>query len=288
MDAPLKAALASALGSEIATARALAGGDINVAFEIALVDGRRLFVKTNDRSPRGMFAAEARGLSWLAEAGALRIPKVVAVAAPDDARQFLILELVATGVPARDFDEKLGRGLAALHRRGAPGFGLDHDNFIGSLPQTNAPASGWPDFYRARRLEAQLRRAADQGRASSRMRQGFDRLFGLLDELCGPAEPPARLHGDLWGGNLLVDREGGPCLIDPAVYGGHREIDLAMMRLFGGFDARAFAAYDESFPLASGAEERVPLYQLYPLLVHVNLFGGGYANSVERVLERYA
>ena len=286
MDGQLKAALASALGSGIATARAIAGGDINRAYEVALADGRRLFVKTNDRSPRGMFAAEARGVGWLAEAGALRIPKVVAVTAPEDPHQFLVLELVATGAPAREFDEKLGRGLAALHRRGAPGFGLDHDNFIGWLPQANAAAGSWPEFYRARRLEAQLRRAADQGRASSRMRQGFDRLFGVLEELCGPAEPPARLHGDLWGGNLLCDDRGGPCLIDPAVYGGHREIDLAMMRLFGGFGARVFDAYDEAWPLADGHRERVSLYQLYPLMVHVNLFGGSYIGSVEAALER--
>jgi fructosamine-3-kinase len=286
LDAALKATLGSALGSGVASARAIAGGDINRAYEIALADGRRLFVKTNDRSPRGMFAAEARGLGWLSEAGVLRIPEVVAVAAPDDRQQFLVLELVATGAPARDFDERLGRGLAALHRFAAPGFGLDHDNFIGWLPQANAPASRWPDFYRARRLEAQLRRAADEGRASSRMRQGFDRLFGALGDLCGPAEPPARLHGDLWGGNLLCDDGGGPCLIDPAVYGGHREIDLAMMRLFGGFGPRVFDAYDEAWPLAAGHRQRVALYQLYPLMVHVNLFGGGYVGSVEAALER--
>jgi fructosamine-3-kinase len=286
MDARLKAALASALGSEIATARGLAGGDINRAYEVALLDGRRLFVKTNERSPRGMFAAEARGLAWLAEARALRIPEVVAVAAPDDPRQFLVLELVPTGAPARDFDEELGKGLAALHRRGAPGFGLEHDNFIGSLPQANAPVRSWPEFYRVRRLEAQLRRAADGGRASSTMRQGFGRLFRVLDELCGPAEPPARLHGDLWGGNLLCDDRGAPCLVDPAVYGGNREIDLAMMRLFGGFGARVFDAYDEAWPLSDGHGERVSLYQLYPLMVHVNLFGGSYIHAVEAALER--
>ena len=313
MDAQLKAALASALGSEIATARGIAGGDINRAYEVVLADGQRLFVKTNDRSPPGMFAAEARGLGWLGEAGALRIPQVVAVSAPEEPHQFLVLELVATGTPARDFDEKLGRGLAALHRHGAPGFGLDHDNFIGWLPQVNDPPwepregsqtlprrtppgkaglrprdppNAWPEFYRARRLEAQLRLAADEGRASSRMRQGFERLFRVLDELCGPAEPAARLHGDLWGGNLLCDARGGPCLIDPAVYGGHREIDLAMMRLFGGFGAPVFDAYDEAWPLADGHRERVSLYQLYPLMVHVNLFGGSYIGSVEAALER--
>ena len=233
-----------------------------------------------------MFAAEARGLGWLAEAGALRIPAVVAVSPPEAAAQFLVLELVETGRPARDFDERLGRGLAALHRFGAPNYGLDHDNFIGRLPQANAVESTWERFYRARRLEAQLRRAVDGGLASERMRQGFERLFAALDGLVGPAEAPARLHGDLWGGNLLCDAAGAPCLIDPAVYGGHREVDLAMMRLFGGFGARVFAAYEEAWPLADGAAQRIPLYQLYPLMVHVNLFGGGYVGSVEAALSR--
>ena len=286
MEAGLEGALQAALGSAVTSARPLSGGDINDAYALPLADGRRLFAKANDRAPRGMFAAEARGLAWLGDAGALRIPEVVAVAPPEDEHQFLVLEVVATGAPARDFHERLGRGLAALHRFGAPGFGLDHDNFVGSLPQSNAPAPTWPEFYRARRLEPLLRRAADQGLASSRMRQGFHRLFAALEELCGPPEPPARLHGDLWGGNLLCDDRGAPVLIDPAVYGGHREIDLAMMRLFGGFGARVFEAYDEAAPLADGHGERVTLYQLYPLMVHVNLFGGGYVGSVESALDR--
>jgi fructosamine-3-kinase len=286
LDAALKSALAAALGSEVAAAHAVAGGDINRAYQIALGDGRRLFVKANERSQRGMFAAEARGLRWLGEAVALRVPEVLAVSGPQAPRQFLLLEWVATGAPAPDFDERLGRGLAALHRRGAPGFGLDHDNFIGWLPQSNAASETWADFYRTRRLEPQLRRAAESGLASSRMRQGFDRLFRALEDLVGPPEPPARLHGDLWGGNLLCDENGGPCLVDPAVYGGHREIDLAMMRLFGGFGARVFDAYQEAWPLAAGHGERLALYQLYPLMVHVNLFGGGYVASVEAALER--
>jgi len=290
MDRALEVALGASLGSEVVSARPVAGGDINRAYEIVLHDGRSLFAKANPRSPRGMFAAEARGLAWLAEAGALRIPRVVAVAGPADAEQFLVLELVASGRPAPDFDERLGRGLAALHRHGAlpPTFGLDHDNFVGSLPQSNAAAPTWPEFYRARRLEPLLRGAADAGLATSRMRQGFERLFRTLEDLCGPPEPPARLHGDLWGGNLLCDDRGAPCLIDPAVYGGHREIDLAMMRLFGGFGAGVFAAYDEAAPLADGHHERVTLYQLYPLMVHVNLFGGGYVGSVESALDRLA
>ena len=288
MDAQLKAAIGVSLGSEVAASRPIAGGDINEANEITLVDGRRLFAKTNARAPRGMFAAEARGLGWLDDANALRIPKVVVVSQAEDAMQFLILDLITTGTPARDFDERLGRGLAALHRAGAPGFGLDHDNFIGRLPQINAPAATWIDFFRTRRLEAQFRSAVDGGLATARMRRGFDRLFAELGDLVGPPERPARLHGDLWGGNLLCDDRGAPCLIDPAVYGGHREMDLAMMRLFGGFGVEVFAAYEEAWPLADGHHERVGLYQLYPLMVHVNLFGGAYIGSVEAALDRLA
>jgi fructosamine-3-kinase len=281
VDAKAKAELEAALGGRVTAARPVSGGDINRAFAVTLDDGRRLFVKTNARAPAGMFAAEARGLAWLAEARALRVPAVLA-AEPG----FLALELVVAARPALDFDERLGRGLATLHRFGAPRFGLDHDNFIGRLPQDNAPRGDrWADFYRERRLEVQLRIAADAGRASSRMRGGFARLFAALDELVGPPEPPARLHGDLWAGNQLVDEAGAPCLCDPAVYGGHREIDLAMMHLFGGFAARVFAAYDEAWPLADGHAARVALYQLYPLMVHVNLFGGSYVGQVEALLD---
>lgn len=288
MDAGVAAAVEAAVGARIATTRPVSGGDINRAFAVALDDGRRLFVKSNGRAPAGMFAAEARGLAWLGEAGALRVPGVVA-----SGQAFLALELVVAAAPARDFDERLGRGLASLHRFGAPRFGLDHDNYIGSLPQDNAAVAGaWSAFYRERRLEAQLRMAVDGRVASARMRRGFDRLFAAFDEdttaLLGPAEPPARLHGDLWGGNLLCDETGAPCLCDPAVYGGHREIDLAMMRLFGGFGPRVFAAYAEAFPLAPGHEARVDVYQLYPLMVHVNLFGGSYVGQVESLLDRLA
>ena len=286
----LASALTRALGAKVTGLSPLSGGDINQAFAVKLVDGRQLFAKTNPRAPRDMFAAEARGLAWLAEARALRVPDVLAVSSPDDdgpdAPAFLALELLQARPNRPDFDETLGRGLAVLHRFGAPGFGLDHDNYIGPLPQSNRAHDTWPDFYRRERLEPQLRRAVDRGRASPRMQRAFDRLFAVLPDLCGPPEPPSRLHGDLWGGNLLTDDTGGPCLIDPAVYGGHREVDLAMMRLFGGFGPRVFAAYEETFPLSPGHEERIDLYQLYPLLVHVNLFGGSYAASVESALAR--
>jgi fructosamine-3-kinase len=272
-------AVAAALGSAVTRARPVSGGDINEAHALTLADGRSVFVKTNREADPTMFPAEARGLAWLAGPRVLRVPAVLAV----DPR-FLVLEHIASAPRRPDFDERLGRGLAALHRSGAPGFGLDHDNFIGRLPQDNRPLPTWADFYRGRRLEPQLRMATEAGRASPAMRRDCQRLFSMLESLVGPAEPPAQLHGDLWGGNIIADQEGAPCLIDPAVYGGHREVDLAMMRLFGGFGPRVFAAYDEAYPLSPGHQERVPLYQLYFLLVHVNLFGGSYVAAVERAL----
>jgi protein-ribulosamine 3-kinase len=275
VDRESREAIGGALGAPIRSVRALSGGDINEAYAVTLDDERACFVKTNRRAPPGMFAAEARGLAWLAEARALRIPSVIAA---DD--RWLILELVRPGTPTPSFDEDLGRGLATIHRVGAPSFGLDHDNFIGRLPQSNRPAGSWSDFYRDERLEPQVRLAADAGLMPPSLRRAFTRLFTVLPERVGPAEPPARLHGDLWGGNVMCDDRGGPCLIDPASYAGHREVDLAMMRLFGGFRDRTFAAYAESYPLAEGHAKRVPLYQIYPLLVHVNLFGGSYVESV--------
>jgi fructosamine-3-kinase len=279
----LRAAVGDALQSAVLDWTSVAGGDINAAHQARLADGRRVFVKSNAQEPPGMFAAEARGLAWLAEAHALRVPSVLA-----QGQGFLVLECLEAGRRRRGFDEALGRGLAGLHRAGAPSFGLDHDNFIGRLPQANQPKANWAEFYRERRLEPQLRLAVDGNRASPAMRRGFDRILPRLEELVGPAEPPARLHGDLWGGNAMADEQGRPCLIDPAVYGGHREIDLAMMRLFGGFGSRVFAAYDETFPLSPGSEHRVPLYQLYFLMVHVNLFGGSYVASVEHALASLA
>ncbi|MEB2311741.1 MAG: fructosamine kinase family protein [Sorangiineae bacterium] len=275
MDERLRGAVERALGAKLGRTRRLAGGDISEAFLVELADGRRVFVKSLPSAAPSMFLAEARGLAWLAEARALRVPEVLAVGSEVP---FLALEYLEPGAPCAGFDEALGRGLAALHRAGAPRFGLEHPNFIGRLAQDNTPEPDWPTFYRARRL-APLVRELDLAR-----RDRFERLFARLPELVGPAERPARLHGDLWSGNLHRAPEGEPCLIDPAAYGGHREVDLAMMRLFGGFSERVFDAYAEAYPLAAGHAERVPLYQLYPLLVHVGLFGAGYLGSVDRAL----
>jgi len=278
----VRAVIERALGGSVTAARRVGGGDINDAWAVQ-AGGTSAFVKAREGAEPSAFTVEAAGLRWLAEAGALRTPAVLAVS---EDPPLLLLELVEPGRPAPGFDDALGRGLAALHRTTPPCFGLDHDNLIARLWQDNTPCETWSDFYWQRRLEPMLRGVERAGLGDASLRRDLERLATCLPERCGPTEPPARLHGDLWAGNLLVDEVGAPVLVDPAVYGGHREIDLAMMRLFGGFESRAFDAYAEAWPLAPGWEDRVPLYQLYPLLVHVNLFGGGYLGSVRQALRR--
>jgi fructosamine-3-kinase len=267
----LDAALGAALGSAVNDARSVAGGDINDAYELTLADGRTVFVKTHDDPPPGMFAAEAAGLQWL-RMGPLRLPQVLAVS-----DHFLALEWLELG--GRPDPAALGRGLAELHRVGAPSFGLDANNFLATLPQDNAPEPDWPAFYVERRLRPLCRHA----------RLGLDRELDALrtrSDLFGPPEPPARLHGDLWWGNV-ASISGAPVIIDPAVYGGHREIDLAMLALFGGLPDALTRAYDEAYPLADGWRDRIGLCQLYPLAAHACLFGGGYGGQVASTLARY-
>ncbi len=277
--------VAEATGSDLRGVRSIAGGDVAVAAKVT-TDAGPIFVKSRVGARARDFEVEAAGLHWLAEPDVLRIPEVIAVG--DDDHPFLALEWIERGEAAADHDERLGRGLAALHRFGAPHFGLDHDNLIGPLPQDNGGGDvDWPTFYGERRLLALGRRTHERGALDAAGLRQLEALVRVLPQRCGPAEPPARLHGDLWGGNAMVDAHGAPVLIDPAVYGGHREIDLAMMRLFGGFGPRVFAAYDEAYPRAPGADGRVGLYQVYPLLVHVALFGGGYVGQLRSTVARY-
>lgn len=282
MSESLDAALGALVGARVASLQRVGGGDINDAYAATLVDGTRLFVKTRDDAPAGMYAREAEGLAWLGEANALPVPEVIAAS-----DRMLVLAWVESAARVRDFDERLGRGLAQLHRAGAAQLGLARDNFIGPLVQSNLACDDWSTFYRERRLEPLAARARRAGHLSTREYARFTALYDELAELVGPSEPPARLHGDLWGGNVHTGAHGEPVLIDPAVYGGQREIDLAMLQLFGAPSARFFAAYDEVYPRASGHGERVALYQLYPLLVHVNLFGASYAAQLSRALSRY-
>ncbi len=288
MIAPaLAARVEAALGERITAARPTSGGSIADAYLVELSTRGPAFLKTHASMPGLAMKREAEGLAWLAESGAVKVPRVLASSEEGDAFAFLVLEQIDTGGRGRADEERFGRELAALHAFGASGFGLDASNFLATLPQDNAPSASWATFYRESRLEPLVARARSRGLVDGRLARKLDALYARLEDLVGPTEPPARLHGDLWGGNRVVDRVGASWLIDPAVYGGHREMDLAMMRLFGGFGARAFEAYQEATPLAAGAEARVALYQLYPLLAHVVMFGGGYVGQVEAALDAY-
>jgi len=266
--------------------RRIGGGDINEAFRVVLADGREAFVKTRADASPGEYAAEAAGLRWLAEPGAIGTPGVLEVA-----ERYLVLEWIEPGRLEAEGEQELGRGLAQTHAAGAPGFGGFRDALgdsgFGSLRLSNAPTADWPSFYAERRLRPLARIAQQRGALSAAGIEAVERVCRRLSDLCGPTEPPARLHGDLWTGNVMADSSGRPWLIDPSAYGGHREIDLAMLRLFGAPSERLFASYQEVAPLAEGWEERVGLYQLLPLLVHALLFGGSYRGAAERMALRY-
>jgi fructosamine-3-kinase len=236
----------------------------------------------------GEYAAEAEGLRWLAEPGGVRPPRVLDL---DD--RYLALEWISPGHLDATGAEELGRGLASTHLAGAPRFGAPEESAaassagFGSLRLSNEPTDDWPTFYAERRLRPLARIAREGGALRASAIGAVERVCERIAELTGPPEPPARLHGDLWSGNVMADEDGRAWLIDPSAYGGDREVDLAMLRLFGAPSERVFSAYEELAPLAEGWEERVDLYQLLPLLVHALLFGGSYGAAVERVVRRY-
>jgi fructosamine-3-kinase len=267
--------------------RRVGGGDINEAFRVTLADGREAFVKTRSGAHAGEYRAEAEGLEWLREPGHVRTPHVLEVG-----EDYLALEWVERGRLHAEGVDELGRGLARTHAAAAPRFGDFRtaggaDTRFGSLELPNEPADDWPTFYAERRLRPLARLARDRGALTPGGVEAVERVAARMPELAGPPEPPARLHGDLWGGNVMSDADGRPWLIDPSAYGGHREVDLAMLRLFGAPSDRVFNVYEEETPLSDGWVERVELYQLLPLLVHALLFGGSYRASAERAAERY-
>jgi fructosamine-3-kinase len=282
----VREALAQALGEAVVALEPIAGGDLNAAYRVTLAGGARVFVKTSPDAAPGAYAAEAAGLRWLDGVdGGLPVPKVLAV----DADRWLALSWVDGG--GRADEAALGRGLAAIHRAGAAQAGAlpagAERYVLGPLTLPNASSDAWPAFYAESRLLPLARMAADRGTLDAGGVRAVEAVAARIDDLAGPAEPPARLHGDLWSGNVHAGADGRPWLIDPAAYGGHREIDLAMLSLFGSPGPGFGAAYDEVWPRADGHAERVGLYQLLPLLVHAVLFGGGYGASARRAAERY-
>lgn len=284
-------AIQQALGTRPRNVRAVHGGDINHAARFQAGEVTFL-VKWNPAPLPGMFAAEAKGLALLAEAQALRVPRPFAHAdRTDDCPAFLVMEWIewaGSGHSERVAGAALGRGLAQQHRVTAAAYGLDHDNYCGATRQANRWLDSWVEFYGQRRLGFQMELAAEQGRLPPARRNRLELLISRLDRCIDEeAMQPSLLHGDLWGGNWMIGPHEEPVIYDPAVYFGDREAELAMCHLFGGFPASFFRAYDESWPPAPGRDERVPLYQLYHLLNHLNLFGESYGRRVDSVLQHY-
>ena len=253
----------------------VSGGCINHAHKIESSVGN-FFIKFNSKSRfPGMFNAEAKGLALLNKSGSIRTPEVI-LTGTYQAFSFIILEFIEAGKRGEDYWENAGFQLAKLHRNTSAEFGLAHDNYIGSLPQSNKLHEDWIAFFISERLLAIGKEI---------IHPFIDKLEKSLNERI-PREVPALLHGDLWSGNIMCGPDGLATFFDPAVYNGHREMDLAMTRLFGGFSLEFYKAYHAEFPLENGFEERVDLHNLYPLLVHVNLFGGSYIDQVNAILNR--
>lgn len=288
--------------TQIVASSSSAGGCINRARLLETADGRSFFLKSNPAPLPRMFEREAEGLEALAQTQTIRVPEPLGTGGGSGGDgspvpPFLLTEAIHQGSPRRDFSHNFGRRFARLHlensRRASAErverFGFEHDNFLGATPQPNGWAGDWCDFWRRHRLGHQLELARRNGVSDATLERLGDRLLDRLDTfLEEPDEPPSLLHGDLWSGNFMVDETGEPVLIDPACYYGRREADLAMTRLFGGFDAGFYAAYDATWPLAPGSEERLAIYELYHLLNHLNLFGRGYRDPCVAILRRFS
>jgi fructosamine-3-kinase len=260
------------------------GGDINSAFCLNTADGN-YFLKVNDAQPYpGMFEKEADGLTALRNNSGLIVPAVIKTGTVTD-QQYLLLEWLEKGSLQADTWQQFGRELAAMHRRPQAPFGWHLDNYIGNLPQLNMTCDTWTEFFFECRVLPLVKRLADRGIFNKRDVQYAERLRARGDLF--PEEPASLLHGDLWNGNFMITNKGRVSIYDSAVYCGHREMDIGMAMLFGGFDVRFYDAYNEVYPLSAGWRGRLPLAQLYPLLVHAVLFSGHYISEAREIIQRY-
>ena len=283
----IKAKIEEKLKSKIKSLSSLSGGCISDAYKITMSDGSNYFLKYNQAISNDMFIKEANGLTELAKANAIRIPEVLSF---DE--DFILLEYIPTGNKKKNFFEEFGRSFAKMHKHTSESFGFYEDNFIGSNPQKNIPneneKSSWVNFYFKKRILYQLQLAEQLGISTPELRKGISKLENKIHEIIGDTqEKPSLLHGDLWGGNYMVDENGNAVLIDPAVYYGHREADLGMTKLFGGFSSEFYRAYNETFPLEDGYDYRENIYKLYHVLNHLNLFGGGYYSQALSIIKFY-
>ncbi len=278
----IQTSIESQLDDGIVSEESVHGGDINQAQKLTFDSGSIAFLKWNENPHENMFETEAKGLELLRSADTnLIIPKTLAIS-----ENYLLLEWIEEGGGMPDSSYEFGAELSKLHKKSHSAFGLDHDNFIGRLKQSNTNHSNWPDFFALERIEPQVKIGVESGKLTRSLLRDVRHLYKKLGSIF-PREKPALLHGDLWSGNFMFSSSGVASIYDPAVYYGHREMDLAMTRLFGGFSADFYKGYHEQFPLEPGFEERATLYNLYPLLVHANLFGGSYCRQAENIIKNY-
>ena len=275
------------LKQKVSNITPLSGGCISSAYKLNLNSKQEFFLKHNPSVSDKMFIAEAHGLQELKKSGAIRIPEVIMY---ED--NFILLELIQQGNKSKNFFSDFGRNFALMHKHTIENYGFYEDNFIGSSPQKNIPkrneCKSWTEFYLNNRILFQLELAEKNGYSTPELRKGISKLEDKIEEIIGKSEEqPSLLHGDLWGGNYIVDENGNACLIDPAVYYGHREADLGMTKLFGGFSSEFYAAYNEAYPQPDGYDYRENLYKLYHVLNHLNLFGGGYYSQAISLIQFY-
>lgn len=288
----LNEAIAIAFGKDVTVEnrQTVHGGDANDAYALFLSDGRRAFLKENSIANADFFRAEAEGVASISATNTLRVPHIHAYGI-DGNSSFLLMEHIDSARTVKDFWEKLGVGLAMMHKADTEGFvdtglyGLDKDNYIGAGNQINTPKSSWLEFFSECRLRPQFELA--ERYFDLDVIKAANRLMDHVDKFLFEPEKPSLLHGDLWSGNFMADEKGEPMLIDPAVYAGCSEADIAMTELFGGFDRRFYQAYFDAMGEVPGYDDRRDLYNLYHLTNHLNLFGSAYLSAVVRIIKRY-
>ncbi len=287
LNEQIKTKIENKTGSQIRSNKSISGGCISNAYKLEMKSGDIYFLKINSNSAKDMFIKEAHGLKEISKPNVIRAPKVIL-----SDETFILTEYISTGNKNKNFFEDFGRQFALLHKFHSAHFGFYEDNYIGSNVQSNIPneleKDNWITFYFNKRILFQYRLAEKNGYSTNELTHGISCLETNIDKILeGSLELPSLLHGDLWSGNYMVDENGNACLIDPAVFYGHRESDLAMTKLFGGFSSEFYSAYNEIFPLANGYEYREGIYKLYHVLNHLNLFGRGYYSQAISLIKNY-
>lgn len=284
MNSELQDYISNLLNETIIKTNSVSGGDISEAFKI-ITTKNSYFLKTNEASKLNMFQTEASALKHINNTNAIKTPEVFVVDTFNN-KSFLLMEFIESKTPTVNDFKTLGLQLAVLHNYSSNYFGWEHDNFIGTLPQSNKQYASWCDFYIHQRLKPQLKLAKQRNLLSESECPSTEKMLQALQQMFQNTKP-SLLHGDLWGGNYVISKNGEPYLIDPAMYYGHSEVDIAMTKLFGGFGDNFYEAYHKIHPTDSFTNSRIDIYQLYYLLVHLNLFGRSYYVSVSRILQKY-